>query len=155
MQGIALFIAAFSSTLWLLFRAAHRKQQENEQANELDELRQELQLLQRENEFLAQMEARLIPRLLAHFSDYQDYLITQQIPTRKKQPMQIKIARPTYWQPENEPESIEQPETWQPENAQWELELAALRAARQDAPQWDEWQKKRQPEKAAYPQVST
>lgn len=40
MQGIALFIAAFSSTLWLLFRAAHRKQQENEQANELDELRQ-------------------------------------------------------------------------------------------------------------------
>ena len=136
MQGIALFIAAFSSTLWLLFRAAHRKQQENEQANELDELRQELQLLQRENEFLAQMEARLIPRLLAHFSDYQDYLITQQMPTRKKQPMQIKIARPAYWQPENEPESIEQPETWQPENAQWELELAALRAARQDAPQW-------------------
>ena len=103
------------------------------------------------------MEARLIPRLLAHFSDYQDYLITQQIPTRKKQPMQIKIARPTYWQPENEPESIEQPETWQLESnpAQWELELAALRAARQDAPQWDEWQKKRQPEKAAYPQVST
>ena len=136
MQGIALFIAAFSSTLWLLFRAAHRKQQENEQANELDELRQELQLLQRENEFLAQMEARLIPRLLAHFSDYQDYLITQQMPTRKKQPMQIKIARPAYWQPENEPESIEQPETWQPKNAQWELELAALRAARQDAPQW-------------------
>ena len=136
MQGIALFIAAFSSTLWLLFRAAHRKQQENEQANELDELRQELQLLQRENEFLAQMEARLIPRLLAHFSDYQDYLITQQMPTRKKQPMQIKIARPAYWQPENEPESIEQPETWQPENAQWELELAAIRAARQDAPQW-------------------
>lgn len=132
MQGIALFIAALSSTLWLLFRAAHRKQQENEQANELDELRQELQLLQRENEFLAQMEARLIPRLLAHFSDYQDYLITQQMPTRKKQPMQIKIARPAYWQPE----SIEQPETWQPENAQWELELAALRAARQDAPQW-------------------
>ena len=138
MQGIALFIAALSSVLWLLFRAAHHKAQENEQANELDELRQELQLLQRENEFLAQMEARLIPRLLAHFSDYQDYLITQQMPTRKKQPMQIKIARPTYWQPE----SIEQPETWQPENAQWELELAALRAARQDAPQWDEWQKK-------------
>ena len=134
MQGIALFIAAFSSTLWLLFRAAHRKQQENEQANELDELRQELQLLQRENEFLAQMEARLIPRLLAHFSDYQDYLITQQMPTRKKQPMQIKIARPAYWQPE----SIEQPETWQPENDQWELELAALRAARQDAPQFED-----------------
>ena len=138
MQGIALFIAALSSVLWLLFRAAHHKAQENEQANELDELRQELQLLQRENEFLAQMEARLIPRLLAHFSDYQDYLITQQMPTRKKQPMQIKIARPAYWQPENEPESIGPPETWQPENdpAQWELELAALRAARQDAPQW-------------------
>ena len=111
MQGIALFIAALSSVLWLLFRAAHHKAQENEQANELDELRQELQLLQRENEFLAQMEARLIPRLLAHFSDYQDYLITRQMPTRKKQPMQIKIARPAYWQPE----SIEQPETWQPE----------------------------------------
>jgi len=138
MQSIALFIAALSSVLWLLFRAAHHKAQENEQANELDELRQELQLLQRENEFLAQMEARLIPRLLAHFSDYQDYLITRQMPTRKKQPMQIKIARPAYWQPE----SIEQPETWQPENAQWELELAALRAACQDAPQWDEWQKK-------------
>ena len=138
MQGIALFIAALSSVLWLLFRAAHHKAQENEQANELDELRQELQLLQRENEFLAQMEARLIPRLLAHFSDYQDYLITQQMPTRKKQPMQIKIARPAYWQPE----SIEQPETWQPANARWELELAALRATRQDAPQWDEWQKK-------------
>ena len=116
MQGIALFIAVLSSVLWLLFRAAHHKAQENEQANELDELRQELQLLQRENEFLAQMEARLIPRLLAHFSDYQDYLITQQMPTRKKQPMQIKIARPTYWQPE----STEPPETWQPENAQWE-----------------------------------
>ncbi len=140
MQGIALFIAALSSVLWLLFRAAHHKAQENEQANELEALRQELRLLERENEFLAQMEARLIPRLLAHFSDYQDYLITQQMPTRKKQPMQIKIARPAYWQPE----SIEQPETWQPENdpAQWELELAALRAARQDAPQWDEWQKK-------------
>ena len=134
MQGIALFIAALSSVLWLLFRAAHHKAQENEQANELDELRQELQLLQRENEFLAQMEARLIPRLLAHFSDYQDYLITQQMPTRKKQPMQIKSARPTYWQPE----SIEPPETWQPENAQWELELAALRAARQDAPQFED-----------------
>ena len=113
-------------------------QSAREQADELDELRQELRLLQRENEFLAQMEARLIPRLLAHFSDYQDYLITQQMPTRKKQPMQIKIARPAYWQPE----SIEQPETWQPEKAQWELELAALRAACQDAPQWDEWQKK-------------
>ena len=150
MQGIALFIAALSSVLWLLFRAAHHKAQENEQANELDELRQELQLLQRENEFLAQMEARLIPRLLAHFSDYQDYLITQQMPTRKKQPMQIKIARPAYWQPE----SIEQPETWQPENAQWELELAALRAAQMPHNGMN-GKKKRQPEKAAYPQVST
>ena len=150
MQGIALFIAVLSSVLWLLFRAAHHKAQENEQANELDELRQELQLLQRENEFLAQMEARLIPRLLAHFSDYQDYLITQQMPTRKKQPMQIKIARPAYWQPE----SIEQPETWQPENAQWELELAALRAAKMPR-NGMHGKKKRQPEKAAYPQVST
>ena len=142
MQGIALFIAVLSSVLWLLFRAAHHKAQENEQANELDELRQELQLLQRENEFLAQMEARLIPRLLAHFSDYQDYLITQQMPTRKKQPMQIKIARPAYWQPE----SIEQPETWQPENAQWELELAALRAAKMPHNGMN-GKKKRQPEK--------
>ncbi|EEP67750.1 hypothetical protein [Kingella oralis] len=153
-----LFAILTAAILWLLFRlAAHKQQEQALYEQELDELRQELQLLQRENEFLAQMEARLIPRLLAHFSDYQDYLITQQIPTRKKQPMQIKIARPTYWQPENEPESIEQPETWQLESnpAQWELELAALRAARQDAPQWDEWQKKRQPEKAAYPQVST
>lgn len=132
-----------AAILWLLFRlAAHKQQEQALYEQELDELRQELQLLQRENEFLAQMEARLIPRLLAHFSDYQDYLITQQMPTRKKQPMQIKIARPAYWQPENEPESIGPPETWQPENAQWELELAALRAARQDAPQWDEWQKK-------------
>lgn len=149
-----LFAILTAAILWLLFRlAAHKQQEQALYEQELDELRQELQLLQRENEFLAQMEARLIPRLLAHFSDYQDYLITQQIPTRKKQPMQIKIARPTYWQPE----SIEQPETWQLESnpAQWELELAALRAARQDAPQWDEWQKKRQPEKAAYPQVST
>ena len=153
-----LFAILTAAILWLLFRlAAHKQQEQALYEQELDELRQELQLLQRENEFLAQMEARLIPRLLAHFSDYQDYLITQQIPTRKKQPMQIKIARPTYWQPENDPESIEQPETWQLESnpAQWELELAALRAARQDAPQWDEWQKKRQPEKAAYPQVST
>lgn len=153
-----LFAILTAAILWLLFRlAAHKQQEQALYEQELDELRQELQLLQRENEFLAQMEARLIPRLLAHFSDYQDYLITQQIPTRKKQPMQIKIARPTYWQPENEPESIEQPETWQLESnpAQWELELAALRAARQDAPQWGEWQKKRQPEKAAYPQVST
>ena len=153
-----LFAILTAAILWLLFRlAAHKQQEQALYEQELDELRQELQLLQRENEFLAQMEARLIPRLLAHFSDYQDYLITQQMPTRKKQPMQIKIARPTYWQPENEPESIEQPETWQLESnpAQWELELAALRAARQDAPQWDEWQKKRQPEKAAYPQVST
>ena len=140
-----LFAILTAAILWLLFRlAAHKQQEQALYEQELDELRQELQLLQRENEFLAQMEARLIPRLLAHFSDYQDYLITQQIPTRKKQPMQIKIARPTYWQPENEPESIEQPETWQLESnpAQWELELAALRAARQDAPQWDEWQKK-------------
>jgi len=150
MQGIALFIAVLSSVLWLLFRAAHHKAQENEQANELDELRQELQLLQRENEFLAQMEARLIPRLLAHFSDYQDYLITQQMPTRKKQPMQIKIARPAYWQPE----SIEQPETWQPENAQWELELAALRAAKMPHNGMN-GKKKRQTVKNAPPQVST
>lgn len=112
MQSIALFIAALSSVLWLLFRAAHHKQQENEQENELEALRQELRLLERENEFLAPMEARLIPRLLDHFSDYQDYLITQQMPTRKKQPMQIKIARPAYWQPENPENNLtEMPET--------------------------------------------
>ena len=138
-----LFAILTAAILWLLFRlAAHKQQEQALYEQELDELRQELQLLQRENEFLAQMEARLIPRLLAHFSDYQDYLITQQMPTRKKQPMQIKIARPAYWQPE----SIEQPETWQPENAQWELELAALRAAKMPHNGMN-GKKKRQPEK--------
>lgn len=123
-----LFAILTAAILWLLFRlAAHKQQEQALYEQELDELRQELQLLQRENEFLAQMEARLIPRLLAHFSDYQDYLITQQMPTRKKQPMQIKIAPPTG--------SLKAQSS--PKHGSLKTHGRTSRpASRQDAPQW-------------------